>query len=543
MGKRFCSIVLNCSLVAMVPGIAAAAGTYYSGNYSSPQRNYATSGYANRAQGANYSQDTTYTRTRTVTQNDNATIGQPYQNYTRVVGSQQQTNTVAKSTVGAGGTNIQRANGFYLGAGLSHEFANWSFEMKQAGSKLHYDNLRWNVLDINAGYRFGGNTRMQIDAGFKYGMQFGDSPMIDDDISNGGFVVTEWNKWEDDGDNIVEPGELTYLGKQMGHSLSIGNSTSGNMMGFNAGFGLTDLVKLGGARLTPSVGFRYLKYKLETKQDYGLTVDTGTCSTHSGGETQCDQIVILSTLGSDGKLKGQQVMWEENKLYNANDVWTGWWEFPAGENVVNTGGTYMFKLPGVSHSYETTWMGPYLALDLDYEIDKYNLVNARLEFGLPLYKSTGDQPYRSDWQHPKGVEDKGGFGDAWHIGLGANYMTALSDTVALTIGFTFDYYTLSGAQANTYLNGNYYMDIYNEVLAEWLADEHTEYQMLYGATASGKPASQATANDPVVLEPDPTAVNIMETIEDCPGWVCKVDNEIESIYKSLGIRIGIQAKF
>lgn len=512
MGKRLCSFVLNCSLFALMPGIAAAAGTYYTGNYNSPQRNYATSGYANRAKTTNYSQDTTYTRTRTVTPNDNAYIGQPYNGYTRVVGTEQQTRTQTTKTSGANGTNIQKGDGFWLGGGLSHEFANWNFEMKDAGSKLHYDNLRWNVLDITAGYRFGGNTKMQIDAGFRYGMQFGDSPMIDDDITNGGYLVTEW--WDDvNGNQQYDPNVDEYIGQQIGHSLSIGNSTSGDMMGFNIGFGLSDFMKLGSARLTPSIGFRYLRTKLETKQDYGLTVDTGYCSgTSAGGdEIQCDPIVLIHYNNDT-----QQVLW--NPAVDAN----GFWVIGAGADGVNTGGTYMFKLPGVSHSYETTWMGPYLALDLDYEIDRYNLVNARLEFGLPLYTATGDQPYRSDWQHPKSVEDKGGFGDAWHIGLGANYMTALTDTVALTVGFTFDYYTMSGGEANTYLNSGYYNGIYNELLQAWIDAGYTESDML--------------ANDP-------TAQNIVKIKNECPGWVCKVDNEIESVYKSMGIRIGVQAKF
>ena len=522
MGKRICSIVLHCSLFALVPGIAAAAGTYYSGNYSSPQRNYATSGYANRARTTNYSQDTTYTRTRTVSPNDNAYVGQPYNGYTRVVGTQQQTNTQTKTTVTAGGTNPQRTNGFWLGAGLSHEFASWNFDMNSAGSKLHYDNLRWNVFDITAGYRFGNSTKMQIDAGFQYGMQFGDSPMVDDDISNGGYLVTEW--WDDvNGNGQYDSGTDTYIGQQVGHSLSIGNSTSGDMMGFHAGFGLTDLMKLGGLRLTPSVGFRYLKYKLETKQDYGLTVDTGYCSgTSAGGdEVQCDPIVLIHY--SNGT---QQVLWNEDVDEN------GFWVIGSGADGVNTGGTYMFKLPSVSHSYETTWMGPYLALDMDYEIDRYNLVNARFELGLPLYTSTGDQPYRSDWQHPKSVEDKGGFGDAWHIGLGANYMTALTDTVALTLGFTFDYYTLSGGEANTYLSSKYYMDIYNEIFQEWIDYYAVHYPSM--SEAQVKAAME---------ESDPTIQNIVKIKNECSGWVCKVDNEIESVYKSMGIRIGVQAKF
>ncbi len=522
MGKRFCSFVLNCSLFALMPGIAAAAGTYYTGNYNSPQRNYSAASYANRARTTNYSQDTTYTRTRTVTPNDNAYIGQPYNGYTRVVGTEQQTRTQTTKTSGASGTNIQKGDGFWLGGGLSHEFANWNFEMKEAGSKLHYDNLRWNVLDITAGYRFGGNTKMQIDAGFRYGMQFGDSPMIDDDITNGGYLVTEW--WDDvNGNQQYDQGTDEYIGQQIGHSLSIGNSTSGDMMGFNVGFGLTDFMKLGGAHFTPSIGFRYLRTKLETKQDYGLTVDTGYCSgTSAGGdEIQCDPIVLIHYSNNT-----QQVLWNPDVDEN------GFWVIGTGADGVNTGGTYMFKLPSVSHSYETTWMGPYLALDMYYEIDRYNLVNARFELGLPLYTATGDQPYRSDWQHPKSVEDKGGFADAWHIGLGANYMTALTDTVALTVGFTFDYYTMSGGEAKTYLNSGYYNGIYNELLQDWI-----DYYATYDPSLT---AAQVEAK---MLENDPTAQNIVKIKNECPGWVCKVDNEIESVYKSMGIRIGVQAKF
>ena len=519
MGKRLYALVLNCSIFALGPGIAAAAGTYYTGNYNSPQRNYSTAGYASRAQNASYSQDTTYTRTRMVAPNANATIGQPYNGYTRVVGTQQQTNTTVRNT-GRTAANPQRGDGFWLGGGISHEFASWNFEMKEAGSKLHYDNIRWNVLDINAGYRFGGNTKMQIDAGFKYGMQFGDSSMVDDDISNGGYLVTEW--WDDTNNNQqYDEGIDTYIGQQLGHSLSIGESSSGDMMGFNAGFGLTDFMKLGGAKFTPSIGFRYLKTKLETKQDYGLTVDTGACSTGAGGEVQCDPIVLIHY--NNGT---QQVLW--NPAVDAN----GFWVIGSGADGVNTGGTYMFKLPNISHSYETTWMGPYLALDMDYEIDTYNLVNARFEFGLPLYTATGDQPYRSDWQHPKSVEDKGGFGDAWHIGLGANYMTALTNTVALTLGVTFDYYTMSGGEANTYLNSDYYMGIYNELLQQWI-----EYY------ATNDPSLTQAQVEAKMLENDPTAQNIVKTKNECPGWVCKVDNEIESVYKSMGVRIGVQAKF
>jgi hypothetical protein len=91
---------------------------------------------------------------------------------------------------------------------------------------------------------------------------------------------------------------------------------------------------------------------------------------------------------------------------------------------------------------------------------------------------------------------------------------------------------MSGGEANTYLNSGYYMGIYNEILANYVAAGLTEYDMLNGYTDGSE-----------TYGPNPTAVHIKELQSDCPGWVCKVDNEIESVYKSLGIRVGIQAKF
>ena len=508
-------VLLGCSLSALVVGCAGAAGTYYTGNYRSPQQNYAKTSYAARQQQqqTSYAQDTMYTRTRTVSPNSNAYISAPYQDYTRVVGTGDQ--QVSNQTKFVDNKN-KVEKGFFMNLGLAHEFANWNFDMKSAGSKLHYDNIRWNVIEGDMKYVFGGDkTPLQIEAGAKYGMQFGDSTMVDDDITSGGYFITEW--WKDnDGNGTAD--EL--LGQQTGHSLSIGSSSSGNMLGLYAGFGVPDTFRIGVARVTPSIGYRYLKYKLETKDDYGLTVDTGYCTNVNGGdETQCDPIVIIEYNNNT-----QQVLW------NPSVDQYGFWTIANGATGVSTGGTYMFHLPSISHSYETTWMGPYLALDLDYDVNVYNKFNARFEFGLPMYTSTGDQPYRVDWQHPKSVEDKGGFGDAWHIGLGANYMTALTESVFFSLGFTFDYYTMSGGEANTYLNSGYYADIYNDL--------YTYYAGL--SVNAGK--TQAEIQQ-YMLDNDATVQNIAQIEAECPGWVCKVDNDIESIYKSLGIHVGIQAKF
>jgi hypothetical protein len=495
--KNMCLVYVV--LMALLPDIAYSAGTYYTGGYRSPQQNYSRQNYTARQQSGNSNQQTK----RTVSPNANVYVGRQYQAYNRDT-SAVATQTQAQQTQARNANASATQQGLFVNAGISHEFANWNFDMNSAGSKLHYDNVRWNVFSVDAAYKFGSSTPMQIDAGFKYGMQFGDSTMIDDDITNGGYLITEW--WDDtNGDGIGDQ----FIGSQIGNSLSVGTSEGGDMLGFHAGFGLTNMFKLGGARITPSIGYRYLKYKLETSKDYGMTVDTGYCEVVSGSnETQCNPIIILQYGDA------QQVLWEPT--YDDQ----GFIQITPGATGISTEGTYKFVLPGVSHSYETTWMGPYLALDLNYDINAYNSFNARLEFGLPMYNSQGDQPYRVDWQHPKSVEDKGSFGDAWHLGFGANYLTALSESISLSLGFTFDYYSLSGGEANTYLNSGYYMGIYDALLAQYIAAGYTEAYM---------------------LENDDNAKTI-KAMQDS-GWVSKVDGEIESIYKSMGIRVGLQVRF
>ena len=166
-----------------------------------------------------------------------------------------------------------------------------------------------------------------------------------------------------------------------------------------------------------------------------------------------------------------------------------------------------------------------IIMDMQYDINQNNYMKAFVELGLPSYTATGDQPYRFDWQHPKSVEDSAGLGSALHMGLGANWATSISDKVMLTIGVTYDYYSVSDADAQTFLNGNYYEDIYDSILQQWQDAGKTEADMLNPTTGN------------------PVALNIKELESECPGWICTDSGEIESFYKSLGVRVGINAKF
>ena len=500
--------LFKCSALLLIPAAASAAGTYYTGNYQSPQTNYSQRSYTQRTRTSTYSQQGVSDYNRNQYANAGyVTNGRSAAQARNAGATQQQKKQVAQGN---------EKQGFYLGAGISRQTSMWQFEMKESDSILHYDNVDWNVFDVNAGYKFNlGNTGMQIDAGFKYGMQAGESTMIDDDITNGGYYVATW------GDDTDDDGDMDLIyGDQMGRALSIGTSKDGSMMEFNAGIGLTDFFKWGNVKITPKIGWRYLKYELETTNNHGMAIDTftgdgGCIGVPGSDEVQCDPVLIFydnagnSYLASRSDTNGDTVI-------DLNDVI----EVPDGYQYVNTGGTYYYGQPGVSHKYEVEWSGPYFALDMLYDINQNNSVNAYVELGLPSYNATGDQPYRFDWQHPKSVEDDAGVGSAFHLGLGANWSTAITDSVALSVGVTYDYYTVSDADAKTYLNEAYYTGVYFDRL-----------ENLYDG------------NEEEMLAKDEIANNIVNLEQDCPGWVCNASGEIEAFYKSLGVRVGINAKF
>lgn len=541
--RKIPQFLLRCSVLAFAPVAVCNAASYYNGNnyqqqsnynqgYANTNRNMGQGGYNNAGYNNNYNSgynnsryNNNYSNGYSNNYNNNngggnsySATSMQYSQRTREVGqmpqSQRQNNTGGQAL---NVTSDGRKNGFFVGGGITHEMAMWKFDMNASGSSLHYDNLSWNVLDLKGGYVFdAGSTKLVVDAGFRYGMQNGETSMIDDDVTNGGYLSTIWCEDVDENGNCVG-----YIGDQVGHALSIGTSDGGNMMGFNLGLGMPDLISWGKVRFTPSVGYRYFKYKLETKSNYGLAVDTAACVQVPGSdEIQCNPAVIIHY--SDGT---EAILWDPVRLGETEYWATGSGGSSGTADGVSTADTYYYKQPGTSHSYEVDWSGPYLALDMDYTINQYNMVNGRVELGLPAYTATGDQPYRFDWAHPKSVEDTGGFGDAFHLGLGASWQTALTDSVMLSVGLTYDYYTLSGGEAKTYLSQEYYSELYNDRLQIWQNAGKTESDMLNSQTG------------------DEVALNIKQLEYECPGWVCTTSSEIESLYKSMGIRVGINATF
>ena len=435
--KNIFRILGSMAVLSLIPAVSGAVGTYYNGNlYQNPQQRYSRGGYYNSygygAGRGGYGQQ----------QNVQSQLGTQKQ--------QNQKKTVAKST---------EKQGFVLDAGLSHEMAKWEFEMNNAGSKLHYDNLAWNVFDVQGAYYFGGDTKMQVKAGFKYGMQFGETSMIDDDISNSNAIFTE------------EEADINgYTGNTISGvpAMSIGTSKKGTQMGFNIGFGLTDFFTWGKVKATPSIGYRYFKHKVKTSNNVGMSVDVlhaaaaWNCVSTYKDEVQCEPIVMFGNgYDENGDLDVlvygglTPVKWEGSNLVPWTDGddeedFAGYVSENYDTNYYSTGRTYYYEQPGTSHEYETTWAGPYIALDLNYQINDNNAIVAGIEFGLPTYTSEGIQPYRIDWKQSPSVKDEGKIGDAYHLALNMNWMTAITDSMMLDLGFSYDYYKVSGATANTY---------------------------------------------------------------------------------------------
>lgn len=533
--KKFFRALCGVSVMSMIPVVAGAVGTYYNGNlYQNPQQRYSRGGYYNSyGYGANrgYGQASGYGNRYTQS------------NYERQLGTQkqqmQQRKPMQQNSV---------KQGLVLDAGISHEIGSWEFDMNNAGSKLHYDNLAWNVFDAKGVYYFGDNTKMQINAGFRYGMQYGDSPMIDDDMSSDKAIQAYYYGDVDANNNPVGGIPATVNGAggiamvqglflEGNPAVSIGKSKDGSQLGYNIGLGLTDFFTWGKMKVTPSVGYRYFRHKLTTQNNKGMAIGVFSATAKADG-TPADVMVTCVTMAGSDEMQcapyivSGNIIYEDgsigSSLAGGNPLYGGLTEITDSEGYVyyytlnaggpyfDTPGSYYYEQPGTSHEYETEWYGPYLALDMEYQINQNNLVTGGIEFGLPIYDSKGNQPYRWDWAHPTSVEDKGEFGDAYHLGLNANWKTAITDSTCLSLGFTFDYYKVSDATANTYLNGSLYQSYLDK--ANILLETYPENEDLLRYKTE--------------LESYRAA-----------GWKIEEKKEINSIYKSMGIRIGLSMKF
>ena len=122
-------------------------------------------------------------------------------------------------------------------------------------------------------------------------------------------------------------------------------------------------------------------------------------------------------------------------------------------------------------------------------------------------------------------------------------MHSITNSVKLIVGMTFDYYNISGADATSYLNPDYYITNFrnpaiatnNELGVKYgsATSPNFDYTTWTGADADNDKALYLSNKDTIA------SVNAMEA----EGWKQEVSGEIESLYKSLGVRVGIVSKF
>lgn len=509
-------------LTSISPELLLAAGTYYNGNYTGIQNRYnQPAGFQANSyqpgQNRNFNSiNTNYNTFGTRQYSNGYQRTNNYMNYSQNNRYQQNQNFSNNNTAPQRSSDNKKIT---LNAGLSREIGTWNMEMKEAGSILSYNNLSWNVFSANAGYSFNaGDIKLKIDGGLKYGLQSGSSSMIDDDITKGGIGGTKWID-QNDPNKILEESSIA--------ALSIGKSEDGNQFGLNIGLGFQDVFKIGKANFTPSFGYRIFKHKLQTNKNYGLSIERTTKNCiEVNGEKQCDIVLVaVDNNGSKTILNRSKVNYD----YSITNL-------PGGINDLDAGNTYYFSQPGVSHIYETSWNGLYLAMDMLYEINPYNNVDGRLEIGLPSYFSEGSQPYRKDWKNPKSVEDSKEIFGALHLGFSSNYNTNINDNVMLSIGFTYDYYSVNGANAKTFLSSDFYNGKINEIEQLWTGDPaKLKDNNFSGPDFTGLDNKQKNLKY--------AYKSLKSNMDACKSWVCSADNEVISFYKSMGIRAGIKVKF
>ena len=101
----------------------------------------------------------------------------------------------------------------------------------------------------------------------------------------------------------------------------------------------------------------------------------------------------------------------------------------------------------------------------------------------------------------------------------------LDKSWGLTFGMTYDYYTVKNASATTHQSESFYKTVLQQIWDNnYVAEGWTTEADMY-------------ANDSI-------AAGIADMYASCGNsWTCTFENEINSFYRSIGVRVGVVGKF
>ncbi|MDR0449560.1 MAG: hypothetical protein LBG89_03855 [Rickettsiales bacterium] len=421
-----------------------AAGTYYNygansyGNYANSQ----ASGVQNRAgqqnrmsqqfgAGGGYSQYSPQGQQQYLPQNQQASRfgGQQAQ--------QQQQNNNGGQIFG---------NGFTLTAHAGYDNSDFGFSMNETQSEINFNNMTWMKFGGTAGYEFAvGGVKLEVKGGFEIGSQGESGSITDDDMSQGGvFVGYAGFNQTPSAPTIslyspaVNGNQPVYFGVSQ-LIFGVGEQGQGTSLGAFASIGMGDGFQIGeSVKIKPSVGYRHEQFKaigqnMMTMAVQALIVDDREIGLLKDVATNCNGCQIVLTIDGETYFFG------------------GWVEGfdDYGEPFFLTLSEAAY-LEGVTHEYNVSWSGPFLATDIEMKTAQNSGFNLRLELGFPGYTAEADQPYRADWAHPTSIKDSAPIFSGLHYGLNLKYTAGLTDNIAVNLGWNWDYYKVDGADAETF---------------------------------------------------------------------------------------------
>jgi hypothetical protein len=130
------------------------------------------------------------------------------------------------------------------------------------------------------------------------------------------------------------------------------------------------------------------------------------------------------------------------------------WGVGPGECVV-VGGDGMIVVEGVTHVYNTTWSGLFLALEIEKQMTYTDKLRFYGQISMPHYKSEGTWPNRSDWQQNPSFIDEGDT-DALHYQMEMEYVYQFSDRLQLSIKADMTYFHIGAVGGELYVAGYQY---------------------------------------------------------------------------------------
>jgi outer membrane protease len=124
-------------------------------------------------------------------------------------------------------------------------------------------------------------------------------------------------------------------------------------------------------------------------------------------------------------------------------------EMTHGRQVVADYGFEMDLGPfdGLESTYETEWLGPWLGLDLELELNRRHTLRASFEYHWADYEADGNWNLREDFQHPVSFShDADGDG----IVASIDYLYRISPEWSWTMGFDYRRLTTDSGEDETY---------------------------------------------------------------------------------------------